>query len=283
MTGKHLRMRLVVLLVISAGPLLFPSEAQRPARARKDDKIHANLWMQTSAEYRALCLQTFNMALKEVRKRAETAPHRDSQPIGADGKPMAVVADLDETILDNARFQTELALRDNVEYSEALWNRWVEGNSSDVGLLPGAERFIREVEKLNVSMVYISNRPEAKRASTVQALAKNGIGTVELENASDLRLLLKTDSSNKESRRKAIAEKYHVIAFLGDNLGDFPGDFGGAIESRSQRAQEFEELWGTLWFVFPNPIYGDWERALGSRREDVLKRASDRRFIEQQP
>jgi predicted secreted acid phosphatase len=63
--------------------------------------------MQTSAEYRALCLQVFNIALKEIRQVAELAPRHEGHPLGALGKPMAVVADLDETILNNARFQTE--------------------------------------------------------------------------------------------------------------------------------------------------------------------------------
>jgi 5'-nucleotidase (lipoprotein e(P4) family) len=272
---------LLLLLFFTRG-FVLPADAQQPVAAKRElpDKVHSNLWMQTSAEFRALCLQTFNQALKEIRREVEAAPHQEGRPLGADGHLMAVVADLDETILDNSRFQTELVFQ-NKEYSEALWNRWVENNAKDVELVPGAARFIAEVERLKVVMVYISNRPEKKRALTIQALAHNGVNTAGLEIASELRLLLKTESSSKEARHKAVHEKYHIIAYVGDNLADFPGDFGPTVESRYQRADEFEQLWGSRWFVLPNPIYGDWERVLGAERASHLKRARDRRFIEE--
>ncbi|MGH9906596.1 MAG: HAD family acid phosphatase, partial [Pyrinomonadaceae bacterium] len=110
----------------------------------------------------------------------------------------------------------------------------------------------------------------------------NGINTQGLETAAELRLLLRSESSNKEPRRRAVADKFDVIAFLGDNLADFPGDFGPTVESRLKRVDEFEALWGTRWFVLPNPVYGDWERALGDGRASRLKRATDRRFVEKQ-
>lgn len=47
----------------------------------------------------------------------------------------------------------------------------VENNAKEMGLLPGARRFIEEVEKLKVAVVYLSNRAESKRAFTIQALA----------------------------------------------------------------------------------------------------------------
>jgi 5'-nucleotidase (lipoprotein e(P4) family) len=280
MNQRRFHSRLILVSIFVTICPLLPSHAQQPAKAKQErfDKTHADLWMQTSAEYRALCLQAFNLALREIRRLAEPAPRHESRPVGALGKPMAVVADLDETILDNSRFQTELSLEGR-DYSELLWNGWVANNAQDVELLPGARRFVEEVERLNVVMVYISNRPEAKRTFTVQALAHNAINTEGLENAAELRLLLKSESSDKEPRRKAVAEKYDVIAFLGDNLADFPGDFGPTVESRSKRVDEFEALWGTRWFVLPNPVYGDWERVLGVTGASHLKRASDREFI----
>lgn len=83
------------------------------------------------------------------------------------------------------------------------------------------------------------------------------------------------DSSSKELRRKAIGEKYHVVAYLGDNLGDFPGEFGPTVDSRFQRVDSFAEVWGNRWFVLPNPVYGDWERVLGKDRLSHLKKSSE--------
>ena len=55
--------------------------------------LDANLWMQTSGEYRACCLQTYRFAAERLRdKLKRTTP---------EGKPLAVVMDLDETVLDD--------------------------------------------------------------------------------------------------------------------------------------------------------------------------------------
>src|SRR5262245_38951070 len=160
--------------------------AQAPAQAETCEShpphLHANLWMQTSAEYQAVCHQTFNSALKEVKQAVKSAKRRDGRPVGPEKKPLAVVADLDETILDNARFQSEMdaAVLLNCKdsgYSPERWKGWEQENAEEVGLLPGAGSFISEVEKLKVVVVYVSNRVEALKDGTIRALAHNGINT----------------------------------------------------------------------------------------------------------
>ena len=85
MNRRRFHERFLLLLFFAAYGLLLPSDAQQPAKARKElpDKVHSNLWMQTSAEFRALCLQTFNQALKEIRREAEVAPHLGRPPFGS--------------------------------------------------------------------------------------------------------------------------------------------------------------------------------------------------------
>ena len=88
----------------------------------------------------------------------------------------------------------------------------------------------------------------------------------------NLRLLLKPEgaSSSKQDRIKQVEEKYHVIAYLGDNLGDFPGDTGQPkevvehLEARRKKVESATELWGTRWFMLPNPVYGSWDQLLPS-------------------
>src|SRR5215475_10666247 len=79
-----------------------PTELQRGL-------LFADLWMQTSAEYIACCLQTYHCAGDLIeqdarRIRAEEA----NQPVDKRGLPLAVIMDLDETVLDNGTFQTYL-------------------------------------------------------------------------------------------------------------------------------------------------------------------------------
>lgn len=272
--------------------LLLPLSFAQQAAARKEDRcqppefpgeIYASLWMQTSGEYRAICLQTFRQALESVRRSATTAPRSMGAPVGPEGKPLAVVADLDETILDNSPYNVELQLQLNPGercFSVRTWNAWVKNNGKDTALVPGASRFISQVEALKVVMVYISNRPESLRRSTIETLASLGVSVQGLESAERARLLLQTDQSGKESRQRAVSQGYHVVAFLGDNLADFPGSFGRTAQSRSERVEELEELWGTYWFVLPNPVYGNWERVIHENPKSHLRRAADRAFLE---
>ncbi|MSO23537.1 MAG: hypothetical protein EXQ58_09860 [Acidobacteria bacterium] len=117
-------------------------------------------------------------------------------------------------------------------------------------------------------MVYISNRLESLKDSTL----RNGIPAQGLQEASGLHLLLTQKSSDKQDRIRQVEEKYHVVAYLGDNLGDFPGetqqprDVAEHLAARRKKVESDAELWGTRWFMLPNPVYGDWYLTLP--RED---------------
>jgi len=140
-------------------------------------------------------------------------------------------------------------------------------------------------------MVYISNRLESLKDSTVRALAHNGISTQGLEVGAELRLLLKPEksTSNKQERLRQVEEKYHVVAYLGDNLGDFPEvpeppqNLAQQLAARSQHVDSAADLWGTRWFMLPNPVYGSWDQILPKtvrERMDLLKRSSNPAFVE---
>jgi acid phosphatase len=238
-------------------------------------------------------LQTFNAALKEVRQAVKAAKRRQGRPIGPNKKPLAVVADLDETILDNARFQSEMDAATAVDcqdegYSPARWRQWERDNAGEVGLVPGAGLFIAAVEKLKVVMVYLSNRQEALKEKTLRALERNGIDTRGLQDSTQRRLLLRQDDSSKQARMQRAEELYHVVAYLGDNLSDFPGEVGGLsdlaehLAARRHKVETAAELWGTRWFVLPNPVYGDWDRRLPKtvgERLLLLRRAASPTFV----
>ncbi|MEW5980062.1 MAG: HAD family acid phosphatase [Acidobacteriota bacterium] len=274
-----------LLAAWSAGSgLAQTTRLQTPVRL---DKTQANLWLQTSAEYRAICLQTFRAALAEVRQVVDSAPRQRNRPVSADGLPLAVVADLDETILDNSGYQTELCLKGE-GYSETTWRKWVVRNMADLRLVPGAKRFIEETERLGVTLVYISNRPQAEYEATRRALEHLGIDTAGMNREGPSRLWLQEEKpssgqeppSSKSKRRRQVAETYHVIAYIGDNLNDFPGETESTLPSRYEKVDAFDALWGSRWFMLPNPVYGDWERALGPNPKDHLHRARDRDFLE---
>jgi acid phosphatase len=257
--------------------------------------------MQTSAEYQALCRQTFNSAIREIKQTARKAKRRHGRPVGPNKKPLAVVADLDETLLDNARFQSEMdaavwADGMDIGFTSNRWEQWERDNPVEVGLVPGAGPFIAEVEKLKIVMVYVSNRLADLKDSTIRALAHNGISTQGLELGTELRLLLKEPKkpggSSKQKRISQVKEKYHVIAYLGDNLGDFPDtpeptqDSARQLAARRQNVESSADLWGTRYFMLPNPVYGSWDQILPKtvqERMGLLKRAVNQGFVRPKP
>src|SRR5262245_10673804 len=88
-------------------------------------RIRANLYLQTSAEYRACCLQIYRCATD----RLETIL-RCTNPTNP-----AVVMDLDETVIDNSAFQTYL-YNNKYEYTDALWDVYEEQYPNDMALIP---------------------------------------------------------------------------------------------------------------------------------------------------
>ena len=95
--------------------------------------------------------------------------------------------------------------------------------------------------------------------------------------------MLKRETSNKQDRIRLTEEKYHVVAYLGDNLADFPGvteeakEVAAYLAARLKKVESAAGLWGTRWFMLPNPVYGDWEHALPatvSERIQLLRHSS---------
>jgi len=214
-------------------------------------KLFSNLWLQTSGEYKALCLQVFNDAYDYVSEYAKGVDVSNSI------NKYAVVMDLDETILDNSKYQTYL-VSNGLSYEKDSWLRWVKKHAEDVELVPGAKAFIKDIEMLGIIPVYISNRPHECLYSTIKALKHCGIN---VDNIKERMLLKLGNESDKSARREKIEDKYTVIALLGDNLGDFEqyfNDKGTTLEKRSEMVYNDKKNWSNMWFLFPNPVYGSW-------------------------
>jgi acid phosphatase len=231
--------------------------------------LDANLYMQTAAEYRACCLQAYGWMTE--RLRTKLASERN------DGLPPAVIMDLDETVLDNAGFQSFLD-REHRDYSDALWDRWETQYADEVRLIPGAKAFIEAAEGLGVTVVYITNRLERNRAATIEALRHNGLN---VDNIAE-RLLSKETTSDKTARRQQVEQKYRVLFLVGDNLRDFSEEFVAprvhtdaereqAIQARAAQVDRRRYRFGTDWFILPNPVYGEWQNLLGANPHAQLR------------
>ena len=101
--------------------------------------------------------------------------------------------------------------------------------------------------------------------------------------------MLSEGTSNKQARIKEAEVKFHVVAYLGDNLEIFretqrklPSAVAQHIAVRRKKVESAADLWGTRWFMLPNPVYGSWDQILPKtvkERMDLLKRASNPAFV----
>lgn len=234
-------------------------------------QVGAILWTQSSAEYRALAYQSFVLA--RLRLDADLRGHRNAIQRRSPkvSLPPAVIVDADETVLDNSRFQAELALR-GLAYTPESWTSWCE--RAEAGAVPGAVDFLNYAITRGVKVFYITNRRLPEKAGTLRNLRSLGF-----PNVTKATVMVREDgsTSSKESRRKTVGNHYRIAMLIGDNLNDFNDDFAGkSIADRAAQVDRERGEFGSRFIVIPNPMYGDWENAIyqnKSRLTDEEKRA----------
>lgn len=221
-------------------------------------KIMANIWMQRSAEYKALCFQAYNLArLRLDQSLAQTSTN-----------PRAIITDIDETVLDNSPHDMTEAL-EGKNFDLKTWKAWTAKAQADT--IAGSASFLKYAALKNIEVFYITNREESERAGTIKNLQK-----FNLPNADDEHLLLKQNTSSKEIRRDQVLKNHEVVIFLGDNLNDFSAMFERkTYEERLQNAQNNQAEFGKHFIVLPNPAYGDWEGALYKYNYQLLPTQKD--------
>ena len=222
------------------------------------------LWQQQAAEYRALCYQAFNIASLSINEipRKERKKHQ-----------LAIITNLDETILDNSYSEAQLIL-DGKEHSYQSWKEWT--GLSAATTVPGAVEFLQMAKQKGLSVFYISNRDTADVSVTLINLKR-----LQLPDADVSHMLFLSDTSSKEARRQQVISNYNVVMLLGDNLNDFMQVFEGKNnKGRFEETNNMKDEWGKKFIVLPNATYGEWENALydygkklSSEKKESLRRS----------
>lgn len=206
--------------------------------------VNAILWQQHAAEYQALVHQGFNIA------KAQLEIHL-ANPLQTD-KPLAIITDIDETVLDNTPYNAKMALLGK-DFDKQSWLDW--GLQKSAKPLPGALAFFNHVAEKGIEIFYISNRFVNQTHETIDNLDALGFPY-----ADERHILLKDSVSGKEHRRNKIENTHEILLLLGDNLSDFHEAFDDRAHGKAhQNVVKYSAAFGNRFIVFPNPIYGHWE------------------------
>ena len=243
---KKMAMQASAALLMALSVISFSGTATITA-AKSDignQNTMAVAWYQTSAECKALYLQGYNIARRNL--------YQDLAQASA--QPRAIILDIDETVLDNSPYQAYNALHD--EQFPDHWNDWV--NAAKAKPVPGAKDFLNYANQNGVQIYYVSDRSTGQLKATKKNLANQG-----LPQATDDHILLKgKNDKSKETRRQAIEKNNNVIMFFGDSLTDMNDPKSPSVKDRYQDVMENANQFGSKYIILPCPMYGGWEGAL---------------------
>lgn len=228
------------------------------------------LWVNHAAEYAAITTQVYQSAQAQLPGFVEdTSWSAQTGQVDATHLPPAVILDVDETTISNAKFQMAF------ERPMAQWKleKWNDDHVSDP--VPGVARFVNAAHAAGVTVFFVTNRPCdpvegdtnpcPQKKATVRDIGELGIVT------DDAHVLLAAENGwnrTKIARRQHIAETHRIIMIFGDDLGDFtpcvrsklysPCTEPASKDSRAQLVKDHSELWGHGWYILPGPTHGSW-------------------------
>ena len=216
-----------------------PVAAPPPPAGEITPDVH---WAATSAEYRAILVQTYRWAERRLEELVD-----DRAP-----GTWAVTLDGDETVISNVPYEKELR-RAGGDYQTASFNAWTERRAAT--LLPGAAGFLDRVRQLGGRIAIVTNRDESTCPDTEANLKALSVPF-------DV-VLCRTDESEKEPRWERIGNgtaapdlpPAEIVMWVGDNIKDFPG----LDQDLRHFSEEAYSRFGVDFIIIPNPMYGSWE------------------------
>jgi 5'-nucleotidase (lipoprotein e(P4) family) len=226
-----------------ANPVPVPeNRPQLTAPLSPSSSLSAIHWWRSSAEQRAVFLQTYRWAGERLRALAAHEPRGS----------WAVIMDADETVLDNSPYQLRRASQ-NLGYSADSWAAWAHEKAAPA--TPGAPEFTRLVHELGGRVAIVTNRDDDQCADTRENLRQVGI-------AFELVLCRVQGQSDKNPRFAAVQAgtgtgqpPLKVLMWVGDNIQDFP-----RLSQDARGQPSTLDEFGRAYVILPNPMYGSWER-----------------------
>ncbi len=253
--------RTFLALGATLGALLAAGAAPAQESAPSHDALLATLWTQRSVEYRGNALTVFALArlrLDEALADRNWTAAPAEQKADYQGLPPAVILDIDETLLDNSRYQVWM-LKNNQTFSTKSWNQFCAAQISTA--IPGAVDFAKYADSKGVKVFYITNRGVETEKDTRENMARLGFpmgGNVDT-------FLMQGEKpewgSAKGTRRAVVTRDYRVLLNIGDNFGDFDDRYRTGVAEREKAFDADLAYWGRQWLMIANPTYGSFDTA----------------------
>ena len=243
------------------GAVLSSGAVQAQDASAPNDMLLATLWTQRSVEYKGNALTVFALArirLDEALADKNWTAAPAEQKADYQTLPPAVVLDIDETLLDNSRYQVWM-LRNNQSFSTKTWNQFCAAQVSTA--IPGAVEFTKYADSKGVKIFYVTNRGVETEKDTRENMAKLGFpmgGNVDT-------FLMQGEkpewASAKGTRRAVVTKDYRVLLNIGDNFGDFDDRYRTGEAERQKAFDSDMAYWGKQWLMIANPTYGSFDTA----------------------
>jgi acid phosphatase len=248
--------RLACLLALFTTVLLSAC-SNRPVVPGPHESLNASLWTQTSAEYAASTTQAYHNARVNI-DRALADPQWTAaleQQGDYANLPPVILMDIDQTVLDNSGYNTQMILAGE-QHTLERFSAWCEAFAPAI---PGVKPFMDYATARGVTIAYYSARPESLRDCTTRNLQAYGLPLA------DQALLLLNDgtpATSKGQQRSKLAGRYRILLIVGDNLDDFLSGSKVSPAARLSLAEQHGARWGSEWIILPNPMYGHWEASI---------------------
>jgi len=219
--------------------------------------VDAVVWQNTSAEAYWLYQQSYDYATWKLEARLQDIDAEKQMVDSAewDRRPLAVVVDIDETVLDNSPYQVN-AVRRGRTFDQAEWKEWTDKAIAKAS--PGALQFLQQAQYWGCEVFYITNRDVREKASTLKNLGELGFPF-----ADEAHLLLMEGTSDKTERRARVAARYHVVLLVGDQLRDFDERFKDrTVDHGRDVVDAMSDSLSRYFILLPNPMYGTYRDAI---------------------
>jgi 5'-nucleotidase (lipoprotein e(P4) family) len=259
MRDRTLNRRRLLATVLAGGVVPFVpgcgEASERDAECDADLQnalLWAVAWKQSAAEYGALCYQAYNVARM----------HLDTALATLHEKPLAVIADMDDTILHAASYWGHLVSMNRDFFDDAIWDAWIRRTWSRA--VPGSIEFFRYCEA-NRSKPFMSPADQGERSFE---LALGHLQHLNFPYADPQHLTVFRDSSDKSPAREQLATSHDIALLVGDNLNDYKRDYYVTdIDQRMALMERDRDDFGRKFIVLPNPTDGHWVRAIFGESE----------------